>query len=99
MQEQEKKARKKALALTTSSEQADNHEIEENVGTLAQVKQGIHSRRDKFWRRHQPSGSDPVLQAILRRRRPTNQWLWAVAVATFLAAFGVLGSCLLLRQL
>lgn len=86
--------------MTTSSEQADDNEIEENVRTLARAKQGTHSRRDKFWVRHRPKGSDPVLKAILRRRRrPANHWLWAVTTAIFLAVFAVLGYCLLLQQL
>lgn len=76
-------------------EAVDDNKAKENCGTLAQVKQGIYNRRDKSWRRHQPKGSDPVLKAILKRRRSANHWFWAVTIALFLAVFTVLGYCLL----
>lgn len=99
LQEREKKERKKASTLITSSEQADDDKSEENVETFARVKQGIHNRRGKFWRRYQPKGSDLVLKAILKRRSSVNYWFWAATVALFLAVLTVLGYCLLLQQL
>ncbi|OWM81414.1 hypothetical protein CDL15_Pgr007452 [Punica granatum] len=95
LQEQEKKARKKAAAVTTSSEQTQEEKAVENAGAFARVKQGIYNRRDKFWRRHCPKGTDPVLKAILKRRRSANYWFWAVSIALFLAVFTVFGYCVL----
>ncbi|KAL3652561.1 hypothetical protein CASFOL_002242 [Castilleja foliolosa] len=90
LKDREKKARKKAGGAA-DSEEAPTEAIEEEVAEVEKVEEKIeipqkNKERNTVRQRGRPRGGpDSLPKSILKRKKATNYWVWAVAPAAALA--------------
>ncbi|KAK6132689.1 hypothetical protein DH2020_033572 [Rehmannia glutinosa] len=98
--EREKRARKKGGAAVTSLDSEEPTETVEEVAELEKVEEKIETpvpQKNKDRKEHtlrhraRPRGPDSLPKAILKRKKATNYWVWAVPAALVALVLLVVG--------
>ncbi|KAK6154348.1 hypothetical protein DH2020_008596 [Rehmannia glutinosa] len=98
--EREKRARKKGGAAVTSLDSEEPTETVEEVAELEKVEEKIETpvpQKNKDRKEHtlrhraRPRGPDSLPKVILKRKKATNYWVWAVPAALVALVLLVVG--------
>ncbi|KAK3028415.1 hypothetical protein RJ639_039625 [Escallonia herrerae] len=100
--EREKKAKKKAGASVSApdpeetSEEVATSEVAEQEKAEGNVEAPVppktkERKENKFRHRTRPRGQDSLPRTMLKRKKPTNYWVWAAPAALFVVMLLVIG--------
>lgn len=99
-QEREKKAKKKASGSALTSDPEEPAEVVSEISEAEKVDENVEApvpgkekvpKVNTIRSRNRSKGPDSAPKVVLKRKKPTNYWIWAAPAAVFVLLMLVLG--------